>query len=433
MATDELSKAYKELLGRDIGSEGRSYWSKQMASGHSISDVRSGIKKSAEYKARSSSSSRSPSSSRTTTSSRPTRSSSSKRSAQSGSSGDLNSIYNEMLGRDIGDAGTKYWSKALASGQTLDDIRRNIASSDEYKNRALLSSVQSPQGWNDPANQQARFDDGQTRATEYLQSGGAPTVSYSDNGNNEDFLNAVYLNETGRKPDEQGMAYWQAMMDGGMTRDEVIAGFNQSQEGQGYDNPIQEDGNQGSEITAAKAEFPYEKTAAGLLDQILSKDSPLMQRAATQGRQAANSRGLLNSSMAAGAAQGAMIDRASPLAMQDSRSYLNNAKFNASQENTFRLSEMEADQALEKLYATSNANAWGVMANNITDLVGQASAQIERIQMNPDIAEADKAELIQQVLDNRNTDIQFQQALYQSLAQDLINTGLFPDGTGVAA
>lgn len=50
---------------------------------------------------------------------------------------------------------------------------------------------------------------------------------------------------------------------------------------------------------------------------ILASDSPLMQRAQTEGMQYANSRGLLNSTMAAGAAQGAMIDRALPIAQQD--------------------------------------------------------------------------------------------------------------------
>jgi hypothetical protein len=66
---------------------------------------------------------------------------------------------------------------------------------------------------------------------------------------------------------------------------------------------------------------PYGDQSSALvenrLEGILSKDSPLMQRAATQGMQYANSRGLLNSTMAAGAAQGAMIDRAFPIAQQD--------------------------------------------------------------------------------------------------------------------
>ena len=53
------------------------------------------------------------------------------------------------------------------------------------------------------------------------------------------------------------------------------------------------------------------------LDSLLAKDSPLMQRARTEGMQFGNSRGLLNSTLTAGAAQGAMIDRALPIAQQD--------------------------------------------------------------------------------------------------------------------
>jgi hypothetical protein len=191
------------------------------------------------------------------------------------------------------------------------------------------------------------------------------------------------------------------------------------------------------------------QTAAGQLDDVLASDSPLMQRTATQGAQAANQRGLLNSSMAAGAAQGAMIDRATPIAQQDASTYFQNSQANADRQQqeymanlnyqfdlgkmqadygfSSELSSQEAEQALNQLYGTSNANAWGVMANNLTDIVGQYSSQLERIQMNPDIEEADKAEMIEQVLAMRDTDINFQKSLYEQLPTYLANTGVFPN------
>lgn len=52
--------------------------------------------------------------------------------------------------------------------------------------------------------------------------------------------------------------------------------------------------------------------ATGYMEQ----DSPIMQQAETAGRQAANRRGLLNSSLAVGAAQGAVIERILPMAQQ---------------------------------------------------------------------------------------------------------------------
>lgn len=180
------------------------------------------------------------------------------------------------------------------------------------------------------------------------------------------------------------------------------------------------------------------QTAAGQLDDMLASDSPLMQRAATQGRQSANNRGLLNSSMSAEAAQGAMIDRATPIAQQDAQTNFQNSQANADrQQQAFMadqnygynsaLSSQDAQQSLDQLKATSTANGWGVMANNLTDIVGQYSQQLERIQANPDIQEADKTSMIEQVLSMRDADIDFQRSMYDQLPNYLANTGVFPD------
>ncbi len=53
------------------------------------------------------------------------------------------------------------------------------------------------------------------------------------------------------------------------------------------------------------------------LDTILKGTSPLMQRARAEGNMVANRRGLINSSLAAGSAQNAMIEKAQPFALQD--------------------------------------------------------------------------------------------------------------------
>lgn len=83
--------------------------------------------------------------------------------------------------------------------------------------------------------------------------------------------------------------------------------------------------------------FDESMTSASRLNDMLQSDSPLMQRARTQGRQTANNRGLLNSSMAAGAAQGAMIDRAQPFATTDSGNLFQNARQNANAQNQLGL------------------------------------------------------------------------------------------------
>lgn len=255
-------------------------------------------------------------------------------------------------------------------------------------------------------------------------------------------------------------------------------------------------------------------TSAGRLDQMLQSDSPLMQRAATQGRQMANQRGLLNSSMAAGAAQGAMIDRAQPFALQDSNNLMQNARQNAASQNEMNMLQgstladsflnnqqfqqqsalqsqdydirsglqeqqaglqaqqeaqrfgyerslaeqqagfqeerdvrlfeqdleataqqyglesdilaQEGQQQMERLYGTSLANAWGVMGNNVTDIVAQALIEINDIQTNPNIESEDKTELIADIQEARDADVEFQAELYASLPETLQDTGVFP-------
>jgi hypothetical protein len=84
-----------------------------------------------------------------------------------------------------------------------------------------------------------------------------------------------------------------------------------------------------------------QQTVAGQLNGILAKKSPLMQRAETTGLQQAHSRGLLNSSMAAGAAQDAMIDRATPIATADADVYARAAGYNADTSNKFKIANVD--------------------------------------------------------------------------------------------
>jgi hypothetical protein len=75
------------------------------------------------------------------------------------------------------------------------------------------------------------------------------------------------------------------------------------------------------------------------LNRILSKDSPLIQLSKTQGMQYGNSRGLLNSSIAAGASQNAMIQNAAPIATNDANTYFNQGRANQDSTNQFRLTQ----------------------------------------------------------------------------------------------
>lgn len=77
------------------------------------------------------------------------------------------------------------------------------------------------------------------------------------------------------------------------------------------------------------------ETVRSQLQKIIADDSPLMQQARTRALQTANSRGLLNSSMAMTAADSAMYDAAMPIATQDASTFARSGEFNANTKNTF--------------------------------------------------------------------------------------------------
>ena len=75
----------------------------------------------------------------------------------------------------------------------------------------------------------------------------------------------------------------------------------------------------GSTTTAVTQPLKDTALADQELNRITSQDNPLMQRARAEAAQFANRRGLGNSSIAAGAGAGAVVDRATPLALQNAQ------------------------------------------------------------------------------------------------------------------
>jgi hypothetical protein len=118
------------------------------------------------------------------------------------------------------------------------------------------------------------------------------------------------------------------------------------------------------------------QTVQGQLGGILKQDSPLMQLAGTQAKQQMSGRGLLNSSMAVGAGQNAVIQNALPIAQQDAATradaartntgWQNEAKqFNTGARNQFGLANMDARNQAGQF----NANAKNQFG--LTQLQGQ--------------------------------------------------------------
>jgi hypothetical protein len=104
------------------------------------------------------------------------------------------------------------------------------------------------------------------------------------------------------------------------------------------------------------------------LNQMLKSGSPLMQRGAAMGKAMAGASGLMNSSMAVGAAQGAMIDRAQPFALSDSdanrQAFGQNlseagetARANAGLTTQARIASGELTGAMDRMFGGSQAQA----------------------------------------------------------------------------
>jgi len=93
-------------------------------------------------------------------------------------------------------------------------------------------------------------------------------------------------------------------------------------------------------VQAVTATVPYSETTSGIIDRLLKEDGPYLERAKAIAREEMSSRGLLSSSIAAGAATGAAIDRAGAIASTDAGIYANQ-----------RIANMEAQNEV------NNANA----------------------------------------------------------------------------
>jgi hypothetical protein len=100
-----------------------------------------------------------------------------------------------------------------------------------------------------------------------------------------------------------------------------------------------------------------EQTVQGQLDKILGLDSPIVQRARAQGLMTAASRGLENSSMAAGASEAAMIDAAMPIAQADATANLGVNRYNVDTANTFDTTNVAAQNAAREFGAQAGNRA----------------------------------------------------------------------------
>lgn len=121
---------------------------------------------------------------------------------------------------------------------------------------------------------------------------------------------------------------------------------------------------------------PNTETVNGQLQNIVNKDSPLMQLAANRADQLSNSRGLLNSSLAVGAAQDAVIQNALPIAQNDASTYSNAAANNVQTDNN------AAQYNASALNNTAQFNQNMGQTINASNLDSQTKQYLSQVQAN---------------------------------------------------
>lgn len=130
--------------------------------------------------------------------------------------------------------------------------------------------------------------------------------------------------------------------------------------------------------SAWKAAVPKQvnDSVADKVKELTSQDSALMQQAKTEGLKIANRRGLLNSSMAVGASQDAMVSKALPIASQDaSQSFQKNM---AARDFEFSMEGQDDAQQFQGGQAALDRDLQKILQSaDITSREGLAKAQRE--------------------------------------------------------
>jgi hypothetical protein len=138
-------------------------------------------------------------------------------------------------------------------------------------------------------------------------------------------------------------------------------------------------------ITAAQRTVDQTNgTVAGQVNKIISEDSPLLQQARTQTAQTANSRGLINTSMANQAGEQAVLNAALPIAQADAAAYNHAGDVNVAAQNDTQMQAMKGAQAqnladTEAAYkgllqtSASATSYFTTVSNSITSILNDAT------------------------------------------------------------
>jgi hypothetical protein len=148
----------------------------------------------------------------------------------------ITGLYRDLLGRTPQSSETAAWSNLLAAGTTPQQIARAVAGSTEYRDDLLASTYQTAIGAAPAQAQVAAWNQqmlaGQTDA-QLIAALLASDADYAAHGSNPSkWLAGAYTAILNRAPDAAGLAAWQSLLAGGLSRQEVALQLLQSPEAQ---------------------------------------------------------------------------------------------------------------------------------------------------------------------------------------------------------
>lgn len=168
--------------------------------------------------------------------------------AQNTSMGQVNNMYQSLLGRNPDQEGANFWSQAIDSGYSPDAVRNQIMQSQEFQNRMstvpdtitgyyknLLGRDPDAEGlnfWTQAAQSGHSLDDIRNTmmtSPEY-QNRRAQTPAEPVPANTGDQIADMYQNLLGRKADEGGYGFWNQALQSGTSADDIRNQIMQSQE-----------------------------------------------------------------------------------------------------------------------------------------------------------------------------------------------------------
>lgn len=173
------------------------------------------------------------------------------------------------------------------------------------------------------------------------------------------------------------------------------------------------------------------------VNKVMAADSPLLQQAESRAKTAANSRGLLNSSMAIQAGQGAVLDRALPIAQADAAAITGVANTNTANTQQTNIFNAGNEQDINKFNASNQQqnnqfNAEKQNNNNIVNATEQNKILAQLLDQSNKLQLADIEASYKTILQSEASAGSLYQQSIRNISDILQNPDLTPEAKTAA-